>query len=424
MSNTRCFQVSLALIALAIAAMGSNTAWAEHHEAIRYVLTDSATNQHADEFTLSSSDMPFDSAAPWSITKTTLKGGKQDGVDLITVDNGSITIVVIPTRGMNIYEVVKGDVRLGWNSPVKEIVHPKYINLDTRGGLGWLDGFNEWMVRCGLEFAGGPTTDSYITEDGATVEQDVTLHGKIGNIPASQVEILIDKAAPHRIRVRGVVHETMFHGPNLRLVAEVSTEPGSDTWRIDDSITNDGALNQEFQIIYHGNFGVPLLEEGSLLEVATKSVTPQTAHAATDVDTYDHYRGPMAGFPEQVYLIEPYADASGNCVALLSNAARDLGASISWPHAQMPYLTQWKNPDATENGYVTGIEPATGYPFNRRVERKFGRVPKLEPGQSRQFTLDFTILEGKKAVEATSKQIKKIQGKRDLTIIKDPPNTD
>jgi hypothetical protein len=47
-------------------------------------------------------------------------------------------------------------VRLGWDSPVKEVVHPQFINLQSRGGLGWLEGFNEWMVRCGLEWAGHP----------------------------------------------------------------------------------------------------------------------------------------------------------------------------------------------------------------------------------------------------------------------------
>jgi murein DD-endopeptidase MepM/ murein hydrolase activator NlpD len=52
-----------------------------------------------------------------------------------------------------------GDVYLGWNSPVKEVVHPRLINLQSRGGLGWLEGFNEWMVRCGLENNGHPGVD-------------------------------------------------------------------------------------------------------------------------------------------------------------------------------------------------------------------------------------------------------------------------
>lgn len=65
------------------------------------------------------------------------------------VDNGRLSLTVVPTRGMSIQEVRMGDIRLGWDSPVKGLVHPQYINLHTRAGLGWLEGFNEWMVRCG-----------------------------------------------------------------------------------------------------------------------------------------------------------------------------------------------------------------------------------------------------------------------------------
>jgi hypothetical protein len=56
--------------------------------------------------------------------------GKQEGVDLIEVDNGKLTFAVIPTRGMGLLRAQMGDIRLGWDSPVKEVVNPAYINLD------------------------------------------------------------------------------------------------------------------------------------------------------------------------------------------------------------------------------------------------------------------------------------------------------
>ena len=49
--------------------------------------------------------------------KTVLKGGKQEGVELITLDNGKLRIAVIPARGMGILDVRMGDIRLGWDSP-------------------------------------------------------------------------------------------------------------------------------------------------------------------------------------------------------------------------------------------------------------------------------------------------------------------
>ena len=183
---TFLFAASLSLLPLL-----NDSSIAEDH---RFVLTNTESNRFVGKKTLSARD--FDGVSTdekWSITKEVLKGGKQDGVDLITVDNGRMKIRIIPTRGMNILDLQVDDFRLGWNSPVKEVVHPSYINLDTRGGLGWLDGFNEWMVRCGLEFAGHPGVDKFIDNTGAEAEMNLSLHGKVGNIPASHVEVRIQK---------------------------------------------------------------------------------------------------------------------------------------------------------------------------------------------------------------------------------------
>ncbi|MEO8426232.1 MAG: DUF4432 family protein [Verrucomicrobiota bacterium] len=86
----------------------------------------------------------------------------------------------------------------------------------------------------------------------------------------------------------------------------------------------------------------------------------------------------------------------------------------------MSMLTLWKNSNAPEEGYVTGIEPGTGFPYNRRIERKFGRVPKLQPGQSRRFTIEFGLLSGNDKVEHVSRQIKTIQGAQTTQVDTEP----
>jgi hypothetical protein len=220
-----------------------------------HVLTSVKANVHVDAWQITHNDLDLQTSAAWSVRKYTLHGGKQEGVDAIEVDNGRLRFVIIPTRGMNVLKVEAGDVRLGWDSPVKEVVHPKFINLESRNGLGWLDGFNEWMMRCGLEWAGHPGKDKFINNVGDPVEMDLTLHGKIANIPASEVEVLIEAQPPHRIHIRGLVEERMFYGPNLSFWTDISTEPGSTSFRFDDRLTNNAAHEQEFQIIYHSNYG-------------------------------------------------------------------------------------------------------------------------------------------------------------------------
>ena len=388
----------------------------------RFVLTSAATNQRARGFSLAASDVGL--SGSWSVRAQTLRGGKQEGVELITIDNGTLQIVVIPTRGMGVLEVRGGDVRLGWDSPVKEVVHPQFVDLDSRGGLGWIDGFNEWMVRCGLEFAGHPGKDEFTTNTGDTGTMDLSLHGKIANIPASEVEVLVDKAAPHRIRVRGVVHERLFFGPKLKLVAEISTEPGADTFRIHDTVTNLGGGPQEFEVIYHGNFGAPILEKDAKVVVPVKKIAPMNAHAGREIPRYSMYMGPTPGFVEEVYLIHPYGDADGRTMALLHNADRSLGASVAFSTKELPYLTIWKNTTSVADGYVTGLEPGTCFPYNRKVERKFGRLPTLASGETRSFTLDFGVHQGEEAVDAVVGEIAAIQAGRKTEVQREPTPLD
>lgn len=412
LSATRalCLVVSALLLASPVSA-----------EPYRFVILDTTTNTRLDSWDLSSKQLPDVRSRDWSVKKTTLHGGKQEGVDLIEVDNGVLRIRVIPTRGMSILDVQHEQLRLGWNSPVKDIVHPQYVRLDSRGGLGWLEGFNEWMVRCGLEFAGHPGLDSFVNNTGDTAEMELTLHGKIGNIPASKVEVLVDRVPPYRITIQGVVHERAFYGPKLEITTRLSLVPGEPSFRLHDSVTNYAGDDQELQLIYHANYGAPLLEGGSRVVAAINRIEPMNDHAAKSIDDYAVYAAPTKNFVEQVYLVHPFATADGQTKVMLQNASSDLASSITWSIAELPYLTIWKNTAHEADGYVTGLEPALGFPFNRSVERKAGRVPKLAPGETREFKLDFGLHIGKQAVQQVAQQIATIQGQRAPEIRRAPP---
>jgi hypothetical protein len=344
------------------------------------------------------------------VRKQRLHGGKQEGVDLIVIDNGRMQITLVPTRGMGILRVVIGDLRLGWDSPVREVVHPKHVNLEARGGLGWLEGFNEWLARCGLEWAGHPGVDRFVNNVGEQAEMNLTLHGKVANIPASEVEVIVEREPRPRIRVRGRVDERAFYGPKLELWTELSTEPGSSTFRIEDALTNRGAFDQEFQLLYHVNYGPPLLGAGSRFSAALRRVTPFNEHAAKDVSTYAEYGAPVRGFIEQVYNLHPLADGEGRSLVMLRNAAGDRAVSMDFAPGELPYVTLWKNLTALEEGYVTGLEPGTGFPYTRRLERQAGRVPKLKPGETRRFAIDVGVHTTAAAVATVDGRIKRIQG--------------
>lgn len=391
-------------------------------EPFRQVLTSTLRGVRTEQWTLTHRDLG--TPTPWSIRKLTLHGGRQEGVDVIVVDNGLLTFTVVPTRGMGILEVTAGDLRLGWESPVKEVVHPQYINLESRGGLGWLEGFNEWMVRCGLEWAGHPGKDTFTDNVGNKAEMQLTLHGRVANMPASEVEIVVDPAPPYRLRIRGRVDERMFYGPKLELWTEVSTDPGSNVLRIEDTLTNHSAHEQEFQMIYHCNYGAPLLEPGARFAGAVRRITPFNANAAKDVERFSDYTAPTRGFVEQVYCLQPIADSTGRSMIMLANARLERGVAMGFSVEQLPYVTLWKNLAATEEGYVTGLEPGTGFPYNRRIERLAGRVPRLAAGARRTLGVDFTLLLSRDDVSRAANEIRRIQGGKEVQLDKEPFKTE
>ncbi|MHC4917607.1 MAG: DUF4432 family protein, partial [Planctomycetota bacterium] len=85
------------------------------------------------EIWLESFELPG-APAGCSVRKRTLRGGLRDGVDVVEVDNGALSFSVLPTRGMGIWRAKFGDLELGWDSPARGPVHPRFVNLADRGG--------------------------------------------------------------------------------------------------------------------------------------------------------------------------------------------------------------------------------------------------------------------------------------------------
>jgi len=376
-----------------------------------YVVTDAQEGMDLPEWSISSQELGIDTPHPFKVTKRTLHGGKQEGVSLIEIDNGVMSITLIPTRGMDPLKVKSGDVTLGWDSPVKEVVNPAFIELESRNGLGWLDGFNEMMVRCGYEWTGHPGEDNgYL----------LSLHGRAGNTPASKVVVIIDEAPPYTIHVKGSIYEKTFKFNNYETWTSLSTEPGSKTFSIHDELTNLGDYENEYQIIYHGNFGRPLLEEGAKIIAPIKEISPFNEYAKKGLKDFSTYLGPTKDYDEMVYNLVTYADSNGDTLAMLHNKAGDRGVAVGFNVKQLPVLTVWKNTDTEKQGYVTGIEPGTSYAYNRRYQRDLGLVPKIQPGETKSFDLSYTILDSAEAVKDTGKQISDIQGSQKTKVIDEP----
>lgn len=345
---------------------------------------------------------------PCRIERKTLPGGRSAGMEAIEVDNGRLRLLVLPQRGMGIWKAWLGGLEWGWNSPVGGPVHPSLVPIFDPSGLGWLEGFDELLCRCGLASNGAPDFD-------ARGGLKYPLHGRIANLPADTVDVAVDPASG-ALRVTGVCHEVRFHYDKLRLRSTLTLRPGAAGFEIEDEVTNLSAQPTGVQLLYHYNLGAPLLGAGASVVAPVRKLVPRNARAVEGVRHWQRCDAPRAGSTEQVYFAQLHADADGQTLAMLKNAAGDLASSVRFDTRQLPCFVVWKNGADARDGYVTGIEPGTNFPNPRSFEAAKGRVVELAARATARYDLGFAFHQGRQEVEAVAARIARLQDGREPSI--------
>jgi hypothetical protein len=311
----------------------------------------------------------------WRVRLRTCRSGRSDGVLVVELDNGTISLDVLPMRGMGIWRVRRGSNTLGWQSPIRQPVHPAYVPIFDPSGLGWLEGFNELLCRCGLESNGAPDFD-------ANGKLCYPLHGRIANLPAHRVELFVDDDAG-RLTLRGLVDETRFHFQSLRLTTSITTAIGSNEFSWTDQVENIGGREANMQLLYHFNLGQPLLRPGARITAPIGTVAPWTQVAArAGVENWNLMPPPQPASAEQGYLADLLADDAGDTRVLVSQLTDGDAVSLRFNKRALPHFTLWRNTAAEIDGYVMGLEPATNFPNPHSFEKQHGRVVRLEPGDT------------------------------------------
>jgi galactose mutarotase-like enzyme len=303
---------------------------------------------------------------------------------------------------MGLWRARLGDMVLGWKSPVRGPVHPALVPLGEPGGLGWLDGFDELMCRCGLESNGAP-------EFNANGSLRYGLHGRIANSPAHRVELTVD-GDTGTISITGVVDEVRLFFDKMRLTSTVTTRVGQPGLTIRDTVTNLSAEPGELELLYHTNFGLPLVSAGAKVILPVRKMAPRDAVAGANVPQWDTYDPETPGSQEAVFFFDLAARDDGSTQVLLRSASADRGVSLKFNKRQFPCFTLWKNRQAASDGYVTGLEPAINFPNVRAFEKEKGRVAVLAPGESRTYEVTIEAHPDRAAVEAAEKAVAAIQG--------------
>ncbi|HHX42739.1 MAG TPA: aldose 1-epimerase family protein [Chloroflexi bacterium] len=332
------------------------------------------------------------------VRMTVLQEGIGRGVRVAEFETGSgLTFDVLLDRGMDIGAAKFRGASLAWESTVGP-AHPSFAE---RPGYGWLRTFHGGLVTgCGLTTAGAPSEDA---------GEELGLHGRLNHLPADNV--WVDGAwrgDTYEMWARGRMRETVVFGENLSLTRRIWAHLGESRILLRDVVVNEGYQTTPHMLLYHVNFGFPLLAEGTELIAPSRNVTPRDAVAAPGLDNHARYEAPIEGYEEQVFYHEMAADAEGYVTVILANRGfedgKGLGIYLKYRQAELPRFSQWKMVAA--GTYVTGLEPANCLVEGRAKDRERGILQFLEPGEQREYLLEIGVLDGVAEIDALAEQIR------------------
>lgn len=324
--------------------------------------------------------------------------GKATGLKAVRVYTGTgLDFTIFPSRGMDIAWASFNGKALGFLSKTGP-VHPRYYESK---GLEWLRTFfGGLLTTCGLTYMGAPCVDE---------GEELGLHGRITNIEAEDVCIEQEwQGDEYIISVKGKVGEVKFFGVNLVLTRKITVFAGKNIIKIDDAIENLGFKPEPLMVLYHFNFGYPLLSESAKVYAPVNKVIPRDEEAkiGRGVEEYNIFQPPTVGYKEKVFFLDLKADKSGNTMIALINEEMGIGVYEKFNKQQLPKFTEWKMMGQSE--YVLGLEPGTAVPNGRKWVREQGELLFIQPGEIKTFNIELGVLENKKEFDETIQAIKNI----------------
>ena len=333
--------------------------------------------------------------------------GLEDGVFALDVTTGSgLDFTVLASRGLDISSAHFNGRSLAWRSATTD-THPAYFDHEGENGRGWLRSFyGGLVVTCGLSYAGA---------NGEDQGQKYGLHGRISNLPATNVAWEGHwEGDDYLLSVTGKVREATVFGENLQLTRTLTAKLGEKRLFLRDTVENMGAKTSEHMMLYHINIGFPAVNDSARLIAPTLSATPRDADAQDGKEQYASLQPPQAGFREKVYFHKLASDTQGRVTTAIVDDQTDAGGSdgtgfgvyCAYSPSQLPNFTEWKMLDA--GTYVVGMEPANCSVLGRAAERAAQTLQHLEPGEQRQYDLEIGVLSGKTEIERLDTQTRSL----------------
>lgn len=308
------------------------------------------------------------------IRESRIMRGRGEGIEVAEFHNAAgLRFSLVPDRCMDIYDLSYKGVNFSFQCK-NGLTSP--LAFDPSNGEfaeQWPAGM---LVTCGLDNVGGQS-------DG---KGNFPTHGRISHVPARNfgTETYWD-GDRYVLRATGEVHQTKMYSRHLSIRRTVETGLDEKKLIIHDVITNFEAEDEPFMLLYHFNFGYPLLQRDSIVNFSKDEITPMNSMSDDPV----HMLDPVDGRGEELYF---RTELGSRACGVIYNEALELGAYVAFDTANLPNCMEWKN--MKSHDYVLAIEPCNTCGLNRSDAAEAGKIAVLPAYSCIENNLELGVLDG------------------------------
>ena len=281
----------------------------------------------------------------FKVREVELVEGRSKGGRLIEVDNGSgLYFEVNVDRGFDIPTLKYKGVNCGYRSQCGDS-SPAFF--DDKG-LGFLKNFTVgFLTTCGLKSVGTPSSFK---------GKEYGLHGNISNTPSEHYYYKVERDEKGSfVELNATLYDAGIFEDKLRLDRKIKCYYKDKKITIDDVVTNEGFSKAIHNILYHMNFGYPLLSKDSKMYIESEKITPRTKRSEDLFDLYNVIEDAACEYEEACYYHRLKRNKKGEAVTGVFNPKLNMGIAIKIDCENLEHLVEWKL--MKKKDYVLGLEP-------------------------------------------------------------------
>ena len=343
------------------------------------------------------------------------------GVDLISRDNGrgrgvrwlefqtgtGFIFRVSLDRGMDVGPCEYRGCSLAWIPPT-DFASPWLF--DQTDDFGWLRTALGGLINtCGLVHVGNPEKANVGHYRFPAIEQEkFGVHDRAALTPARLIYSgeRWDGDVCY-LEATGEINQARVYGENLSLKRNYRAILGESRFTIHDTVKNQGHLPTNHKLLYHINIGYPFVDEGSELlapfffsqSEMLVSGKPPGSEAAT------RFIAPQDDWQFEVFRHTMLPDRNGSVEVAIINPNLELGLYLIYQQHQFPVFLQTCL--MAPGTYMVSLEPSTTELGQNRMASD-GSLEYIQPGQTRQYSIEMGVLENTQQITAFSERIKTV----------------